>query len=84
MFLTEGAGRRTHWVVAARSEGMVCYARVTPGLWGGTATVRAKPGGGPPSEFEISYDLTALTEEGCASWAPLRPASSMRSEPGRV
>jgi hypothetical protein len=64
VFLTDHGGRRTHWVVAARSEGMVRYARVTPGLWSGLVTVRTRPGDGPPSEFEISYDLTALTEEG--------------------
>jgi hypothetical protein len=27
-------------------------------------TVEARPGDGPPSEFEITYDLTPLTDEG--------------------
>jgi hypothetical protein len=53
----------TTWVVSAREEGAVRYARLTPGVSAGTVTVRCEPDG-EATAAEVTYALTALSEAG--------------------
>ena len=64
VFLTEHQGQTTYWVVVERSEDVVRYARVTPGVWAGTVEVRCEPTGGSATTAEVTYELTALSEAG--------------------
>lgn len=60
VFETVHDGETTTWVVLAREPGRhISYARVTPGRRAGTVTVDI----GDDGAAEVTYDLTALTEE---------------------
>jgi hypothetical protein len=59
VFTTHG----TVWVVAAAGPDSRRYARVTPGSDAGTVTVRCTPDG-EATAVEVTYALTALSEEG--------------------
>jgi hypothetical protein len=63
VFITEGHGRRTLWVVVERTEDLVRYARVTPDVWAGTVEVRCRADG-TGTVAEVVYDLTALGQAG--------------------
>lgn len=65
VFLTSHGGEETIWVVvdANREEGLLRYARVSPGRRAGTVEVRIRPDGGG-TRVEVAYDLTALGAEG--------------------
>jgi hypothetical protein len=51
------------WVVVAREEALVRYARVTPGETAGTVTVRCTPDG-EATAVEVTYAMTALSPAG--------------------
>lgn len=64
VFETDAHGDYSVWVVTEREPGTrISYARVTPGRQAGTVTVTISPAGGH-SEVEVTYRLTALTDEG--------------------
>jgi len=65
VFVTEGHGHRTLWVVAERGEDVVRYARVTPDVWAGTVEVRCRAEGAG-TVAAVTYDLTALGDAGRA------------------
>ena len=61
MFVTDaGDDRQTVWVVADRSASSMRYARITPGVWGGTVEVRCAEDRAN-TVAEVTYDLTALS-----------------------
>jgi len=68
-FTTEHDGNRTFWVVVARDDAVVRYARVTPGIAAGLVevTCRADPRGG--TRVVVTYELTALGDDGEAHLA---------------
>jgi hypothetical protein len=66
VFLTEH-GATTIWAVVERTYDTVRYARVTPGRWAGLVEVRCRPDGPEATCAEVTYDLTALTDEGEAA-----------------
>lgn len=66
VFVTEADGRPTYWVVAARDARGVSYARITPELFAGIVEVRQRRADARSTRLDITYDLTALTEEGSA------------------
>ncbi|TDD62967.1 SRPBCC family protein [Actinomadura rubrisoli] len=64
VFETVHDGETTTWVVVECEPGhRVSYARVTPGHRAGTVTVLLTADGPEHSLVEVTYDLTALTEE---------------------
>jgi hypothetical protein len=63
VFVTEH-GADTIWAVVQRTDDTVRYARVTPGRWAGLVDVRCRPEGPDATCAAVTYDLTALTEEG--------------------
>ena len=65
VFLTSHGGEETIWVVldANRTEGLLRYARVSPGRRAGTVDVRVHPDNGA-TRVEVAYDLTALGADG--------------------
>ena len=65
VFLTSHGGEETIWVVvdADREEGLLRYARVSPGRRAGTVEVRVHPDSGG-TRVEVAYDLTALGADG--------------------
>jgi hypothetical protein len=64
VFVTTAHERMTYWVVAARSDRSVRYARVTPGVSAGTVEVRQRDATSARTTFDVTYDLTALSAEG--------------------
>jgi len=64
IFLTEGGYGTTFWGVADRTEDTARYARMTPGTWAGFVTVRCREDAPGRTTAEVTYDLTALSEEG--------------------
>ena len=64
VFVTDGHGRPTYWVVAARSDRAVRYTRAAPGHSCGTVEVRERESGAAHTVLDVTYDLTALTPEG--------------------
>jgi hypothetical protein len=62
----------TTWVVVERDEGLVRYARLTPGVSAGTVTVRCTPDG-EATAAEVTYALTALGPEGEARLEAMAP-----------
>ena len=64
VFETDAHGDYSVWVVTERQPGTrISYARVTPGRQAGTVTVAIHPAG-DHSEVEVTYQLTALTDDG--------------------
>ena len=66
VFVTNVADDTAYWIVVDYDVGALRarYARIAPGSRAGTVEViaRASPSGG--TEVEVTYDLTALTDEG--------------------
>ncbi len=66
VFETAAHGHDSVWIVTERQPGVrIAYARLTPGSQAGTVTVTISPAGGH-SDVEVTYRLTALTEEGAS------------------
>jgi hypothetical protein len=68
VFLTEADGRQTIWTVIESDRAALrhVYSRVTPGQTAALVEVRLHPSG-TGSRIDVSYDLTALSEEGEAA-----------------
>jgi hypothetical protein len=66
VFETEAHGQATTWIVVERALGRrIRYARVIPQLNAGTVAVALEPAAeGEGSEVTVTYELTALSEEG--------------------
>ena len=66
VFVTQAGGDKAYWVVvdydadALRAR----YARIAPGTRAGTVEVIANSDGAGGTEVEVTYELTALTNEG--------------------
>jgi hypothetical protein len=60
VFVTDADEAQTVWVVADRSASSMRYARITPGVWGGTVEVSCSEDGAH-TVAEVTYDLTALS-----------------------
>src|SRR4051794_14836050 len=69
VFTTEHDGTTTVWTVVARDDRSVRYARVTPGRWSGLVEVRCRSDGDGATLVSVSYDLTALSDDGRAALA---------------
>jgi hypothetical protein len=67
IFLTDGGYGTTFWGVAERTEDSVRYARITPGTWAGFVTVRCREEAPGRTTPEVTYDLTALGEDGAVA-----------------
>lgn len=65
VFLTEANGSQTIWTVVEsdRAARRHVYSRVTPGVSAAIVKVELRPSG-EGSRIHVSYDLTALSEEG--------------------
>jgi hypothetical protein len=63
VFVTAGHGH-TYWIMVDAAADRVRYARVAPGVSAGTVTVSCVEAEAGASTFEVSYDLTALGEDG--------------------
>jgi hypothetical protein len=66
VWITTHGDRSTYWVVAAKDADFVRYARTTPGFAAGTVEVRVRGSDERETHLDVTYDLTALTEEGAA------------------
>ena len=66
VWVTVAGDRSTYWVVAAKDPGSVRYGRTTPGFAAGTVEVRVRGSDAHETQLDVTYDLTALTEEGAA------------------
>lgn len=71
VFQTDAHGEDTTWVVIRRESGhrsggrhLMGYARVTPGSRAGTVTVAVEAAEGGGSAVQVTYEMTALSEEG--------------------
>ena len=71
VFVTDAGGVTTFWTVVERGPDLVRYARVTPGVSAGTVEVRVRAAGADAASAEVTYDLTALTDDGDARLAEL-------------
>jgi hypothetical protein len=69
VWITSAGDRSTYWVVAAKDADSVRYTRTTPGFAAGTVEVRVRGSDARETQLDITYDLTALTEEGDAELA---------------
>jgi hypothetical protein len=64
VWITTAGDRSTYWVVVAKAADRFRYARTTPELSAGTVEVRLRGSDARETELDVTYDLTALTEEG--------------------
>jgi hypothetical protein len=64
VFVTDHGGHRTIWTVVERGERHVRYARTTPDHWAGVVEVRCHPDAGEATRAIVTYELTALSEDG--------------------
>lgn len=66
VFTTGDGPDRTYWVVVDYDPEALHarYARIAPGTRAGTVEVVARPDGSGSAQVQVSYELTALTEEG--------------------
>jgi hypothetical protein len=64
VWITRAGDRTTYWVVAAKEAQSVCYGRTTPGFAAGIVEVRVRDSEANETRLDVTYDLTALTEEG--------------------
>ena len=71
VFVTDAHGDKAYWVVVDYDEDALHarYARIAPGTRAGTVEVFARDDGKGATEVEVTYDLTALTEEGARQLA---------------
>jgi hypothetical protein len=66
VWITTAGDRFTFWVVAAKDADCVRYGRTTPGYTAGTVEVRVRSSDARETQLDVTYDLTAVTEEGSA------------------
>ena len=66
VWVTRAGERVTYWVVAAKDADGVRYGRTTPGFAAGTVEVRVRDSDASETRLDVTYDLTALTDEGAA------------------
>ena len=64
VWITTAGDRSTYWVVVAKDADRFRYARTTPELSAGTVEVRRRGSDTRETQLDVTYDLTALTEEG--------------------
>jgi len=66
VFVTNAAGEKAYWVVVDYDEAALHarYARIAPGTRAGTVEVFARDDGSGSTEITVTYELTALSEEG--------------------
>jgi hypothetical protein len=64
VWTTTAASRTTIWVTADRRADGVLLARVTPDVAAGLVEVRCLPSLDGTTDVDVSYDLTALSEDG--------------------
>ena len=66
VFVTDANGDKAYWVVVDYDEEALHarYARISPGTRAGTVEVVARDDGAGGTEVAVTYELTALTEEG--------------------
>jgi hypothetical protein len=66
VFVTEAHGDKAYWIVVDYDEDALHarYARVAPGTRAGTVEVFARDDGEGATEVEVTYELTALSDEG--------------------
>ena len=66
VFLTDAHGDKAYWVVVDYDEETLhaCYARIAPGTRAGTVEIVARDDGTGATSVEVTYELTALTDEG--------------------
>jgi hypothetical protein len=69
VFTTRHGADTTVWVMVDHEPDRVRYARVTPGRLAGTAEVRALPASGATTNVRVTYDLSALSEDGARELA---------------
>ena len=66
VWVTAAGDRSTFWVVAVKDAESVRYSRTTPGFAAGTVEVRVRYADEDETRLEVTYDLTALTDDGAA------------------
>lgn len=66
VFVTDDDGAPVFWVVVEQTERRVRYARTNPARAAGLVTVEAVDDGPRATQVRVSYDLTALSEDGAA------------------
>ena len=66
VFVTQAGGDKAYWIVVDYdAEALHArYARIAPATRAGTVEVTARSDGKSGTEVEVTYELTALTEEG--------------------
>lgn len=66
VFVTNVAGNKAYWVVVDYDADALHarYARIAPDTHAGTVEVLARSGGAGATEVVVTYELTALTDEG--------------------
>jgi hypothetical protein len=71
VFTTDVGGEKAYWIVVDYDAEVLHarYARIAPGTRAGTVEVFARSDGAGGTEVEVSYELTALTDEGDAQLA---------------
>ena len=77
VFTTDHGGEHTVWTMVRHEphEGFVQYVRHTPGSRIGLVTVRCRPLGPERTGVHVTYELTALSEEGNAALRKLDEAA---------
>jgi hypothetical protein len=71
VFTTNVGGDTAYWIVVDYDAEVLHarYARIAPGTRAGTVEVFARSNGAGGTEVEVTYELTALTDEGDAQLA---------------
>jgi len=71
VFVTNVAGDKAYWVVVDYDADALHarYTRIAPGSRAGTVAVFARSDGAGATEVEVTYELTALTDEGTGQLA---------------
>ena len=66
VFVTYAHGDKAYWIVVDYDEEVLHarYARIAPGTRAGTVEVFARDDGTGATAVEVTYELTALTDEG--------------------
>ncbi len=80
VWITEVGGSRAYWVVVDYdSEALHArYARIAPVMHAGTVEVSARPDAAGATEVEVTYQLTALTDDGNRDLATFDAAAFAR------
>jgi hypothetical protein len=72
VWTTTAGSRTTIWVTVERRVDGALFARVTAGVTAGLVEVSCGPGLDGTTDVDVTYDLTALSEEGRDAIAHLR------------